>query len=141
MDGITTGELADRADVNVQTVRYYERRGLLPEPPRTDAGYRRYGPEDVRRLRFIRRAQELGFTLDEIGELLELRVEDGSRCRPVERKAREVLGRVEEQMTDLRRIHEALVELVRKCEAAEPTEPCPILAAIDVDEPRKEKGP
>lgn len=144
MDGITTGELAEKADVNVQTVRYYERRGLLPEPPRTESGYRQYGLEDVRRLRFIRRAQELGFTLDEIAGLLDLRVDRREECDAVERQAREVVDRVEGQMADLRSIRDALTELIRKCREAEATEPCPILSAIDVtrtdgDRPQREE--
>ena len=77
MDLMTTGEIAERADVNLHTVRYYEKRKLLPEPPRTAAGYRQYGPEHVAYIRFIKRAQSLGFTLEEIRELLALRAAPG----------------------------------------------------------------
>ena len=134
MDGISTGELAERAGVGKETIRYYERRGLLPEPPRTDAGYRQYAPEDVRRLRFIRTAQKLGFTLDEIGGLLSLRVESDGSCEAVEGRARGVLDRIEGQIEDLRGMKEALEELLQACRAAEPTEPCPILSAIEDEE-------
>jgi len=73
MDTLTIGQLAQDAQVKVDTVRYYERRGLIPKPPRGKSGYRQYSPDDVARIQFIRRAQELGFTLNEIGELLALR--------------------------------------------------------------------
>lgn len=134
MDGITTGELAERAGVGRETVRYYERRGLLPEPPRTEAGYRQYSPEDVRRLRFIRTAQELGFTLDEIGGLLGLRVRPDGSCEAVEARARNVLDRVERQIGELRGMKAALEALLQSCRAAEATDPCPILSAIENEE-------
>jgi len=134
MEGITTGELAERAGVGKETVRYYERRGLLPEPPRTEAGYRQYSPDDVRRLRFIRTAQGLGFTLDEIDGLLSLRVHPDGSCRAVEARARTVLDRVERQIGELRGMKAALQELLRACRGAEPTEPCPILSAIENEE-------
>ncbi|NIP57550.1 MAG: MerR family transcriptional regulator [Gemmatimonadetes bacterium] len=131
MERITTGELAERAGVGKETIRYYERRGLLPEPPRTEAGYRQYSAADVRRLRFIRTAQDLGFTLDEIDGLLGLRVHPDESCRAVEARARAVLDRVERQIGELRGMKTALEELLRACRAAEATEPCPILSAIE----------
>jgi DNA-binding transcriptional MerR regulator len=75
METLTISRLAHLGGVNLETVRYYERRGLLPKPPRTQAGYRQFSPEAARRLRFIKRAQELGFSLDEVQELLALRIE------------------------------------------------------------------
>jgi DNA-binding transcriptional MerR regulator len=91
---LTIGQLAAVAAVNVQTLRYYERRGLLSAPRRTASGYRQYNPEHLRSVRFTKRAQVLGFSLGEIQELLELRVRDGSRCATVERKTREKIGLV-----------------------------------------------
>ena len=105
--GLTIGELADAADVGRETVRFYERRGLLPQPPRTDSGYRNYPPESVERLRFIRRAQGLGFTLEEIAELLALRVDEVAACGTVEARARAKLTKVAQKLTDLRRMKKA----------------------------------
>lgn len=130
----STGELAEAAGVGVQTVRYYERRGLLPPPPRTDGGHRKYGPDDLRRLKFIRRAQDLGFQLDEIQELLDLRVVQGEPCDVVAEKADRVIGRIDARLSDLQSMRSTLVELRLACERAEPTEPCPILGSLE-DEP------
>src|SRR5437879_7544921 len=85
---LTIGQVADAADVNIQTIRYYERRGLFPTPRRTPAGYRQYADDAVARLRFIKHAQELGFSLQEIQELLGLRVRHGAACDALERKTR-----------------------------------------------------
>lgn len=94
---MTIGEVASRAQVNIQTVRYYERRGLLSEPRRSAAGYRQYPEAVVPRIRFIKRAQELGFTLEEIGELLALRVRHGEACHEVsDRVKAKVTGALEE---------------------------------------------
>jgi len=89
---MTIGKVASGAGVNLQTVRYYERRGLLPRPPRAASGYRQYDANAVARLRFIKRAQDLGFSLAEIGELLELRIEHGAACAAVEARAREKIA-------------------------------------------------
>ena len=107
---LTIGKLATAAAVGRETIRYYERKGLLDEPPRSEAGYRHYPPDAVDRLRFIRRAQELGFTLKE---------------------ARANRVTVEEKIDDLRRIGEALERLVEKCEARQPTSDCPILEELE----------
>ena len=86
MDKLTIGQLAKRAKVNIQTVRYYERRGLLPEPPRRESGYRQYSLHDLARVQFIRHAKELGFSLKEIMELLSLRVDPNTTCLDVKRR-------------------------------------------------------
>lgn len=130
---LTIGALAAAAGVGVETVRFYERRGLLPRPPRTPSGYRQYPPDSVERLRFIRRAQGLGFTLEEIGELLELRVDEVAACGAVEAGARSKIRQVEEKMAELQRILDALGRLVAACEAREPTSECPILEALEED--------
>lgn len=134
MSEMTTGELAEGAGVNVQTVRYYERRGLLPEPPRTDAGYRQYGPSDLRRLRFIRRAQDLGFQLSEVENLLSLRVRQGESCGRVQARAEAAIARIDEQIDDLTRMRSALGRLVEACHRQQPTDECPILEALEDDD-------
>ncbi len=128
---LTIGALAKASDIGVETVRFYERKGLLPEPPRTKAGYRQYPPDTVDRVRFIRRAQGLGFSLREIAELLELRVDEVAACGPVEAQAREKLEQVAGKIAELRRIQSALRRLVRACEAREPTGECPILEELE----------
>ena len=132
---LTIGALAQAAGVGRETVRFYERRGLLEAPPRSPAGYRRYPTDTVGRIVFIRRAQQLGFTLGEIAELLELRVDEVSACKVVETRAREKLGQVKTKIADLRRIGAALERLVEQCEAREPTSECPILESLE------ERGP
>ena len=128
---LTIGALAQAANVGVETVRFYERKGLLPEPPRTLSGYRQYPIDAVERLRFIRRAQGLGFALSEISELLNLRVDEVAACGPVEAQAREKLEQVAGKIEELRRLETALKRLVRACEAREPTSDCPILEELE----------
>ena len=128
---LTTGEVAERADVNVQTVRYYERRGLLPEPPRSSGGFRQYSPEHADRIRFIKRSQELGFTLDQAHELLQLRVTADADRADVRAVAQDKIDEVESKIQDLRRLHDTLKELVAACEGHGSTGECPILHALE----------
>ncbi len=128
---LTIGALAHAAEVGVETIRFYERKGLLPEPPRTLSGYRQYPGDAVDRVKFIRRAQGLGFALREISELLNLRVNEVAACGPVEAQAREKLEQVAGKIEALRRIETALQRLVEACEAREPTGACPILEELD----------
>lgn len=128
---LTTSEVAERAGVNVQTVRYYERRGLIPEPPRTSAGYRQYGPEHVARIRFIKRAQELGFTLEEAHELLKLRATPAAERGDVRRVAQDKIEEVRAKIHDLMRIEAKLEELVAACDGEGATDECPILHALE----------
>jgi len=127
------GEVAGAAGVNVQTVRYYERRGLLTEPPRTPSGYRNYGSEAVDRIRFIQRAQGLGFTLKETEELLELRVDEPERCPAVEARAAEKLEEVQGKIRELRQMESVLRKLLAACRLGSRTTECPILEAIETD--------
>ncbi len=127
---LTIGALARAAEVGIETIRFYERKGLLPEPPRTQAGYRQYTPDTVHRLRFIRRAQGLGFSLAEISELLDLRIAELSACGTVEVRARNKLEQIAEKISELKRIESALKRLVASCEAGEPTSECPILEEL-----------
>ena len=122
------GGLARAAGVGVETVRYYQRRGLLPEPPRPPGEIRRYGDQDLRRLRFIRRAQAAGFTLEQIGELLALdRTGDRARVREL---ATNRLAALDERIAELEQSRAALERLRSTC-AAGSKGPCPILEAFD----------
>jgi Hg(II)-responsive transcriptional regulator len=136
MDGMTRGDVAEKADVNPETLRYYEREELIPKPRRSDGGIRLYDESYVERLRFIRRAKELGFTLAEIKGLLELRVEEGATCRDVKARAETKIEEVEARIRDLRRIRDALSQLADSCDREDkPTSECPILDALDADRP------
>lgn len=130
------GELAEAAGVGVETLRFYEREGLLPEPPRSESGYRLYGDDAVGRVSFILRAKGLGFTLAETNELLGLRVTEATSCGDVAEKARAKISDIDERLQELTRIRGALVELVRACADDEETGECPILEALD-DEARR----
>lgn len=133
MSTLTIGRLAARAGVNVETVRYYERRGLLPEPARTDGRYRQYTPVALHRIEFIKRAKGLGFTLKEIRELLELRVEPGTNCEAVEAEAAVVIARIDTQMAQLERMRSALARLAEACRKRHPTAECPLLEALETE--------
>jgi MerR family transcriptional regulator, copper efflux regulator len=128
------GELAERTGASVQTVRYYERRGLLPEPDRMRSGYRIYDESDLLRLRFILRAKDLGFTLSEIRELLDLRVDPSRTADDVRELAQEKIADVDARMRDLRRIRRVLGQLVEACAARRGQEECALLHAIGTDE-------
>lgn len=128
MRELTIGGLAKAADVGVETVRYYQRRGLLPEPPRGYSGIRRYGPGDVDRLRFIRAAQDLGFSLKEVAELMSL--EQGGSCRAVEKLAKGKLTLVQERIAGLKRIERTLAVLVRRCEVTRGRMSCPVIQSL-----------
>ena len=127
---LTIGAVARSAGVGVQTLRYYERRGLLSKALRTRAGYRQYRPDEIRRVHFIRRAQTLGFTLDEIRELLALRVRDGHPCEHVRRATQRTRERVSARLADLRRMDVVLRKLIQSCDRRRATEPCPILTML-----------
>src|SRR5262245_25572038 len=131
---LRASELAREADVNRQTLRYYERRGLLPEPARTESGHRQYPPEAIRLIRFIRRAQELGFNLKEIDELIALRSTRGRDCSRVQRLAASKLSDVDEKIARLRAIRKAVSALVESCTSRGEALGCPIIEALD-DEP------
>jgi Cu(I)-responsive transcriptional regulator len=127
---MTRGEVAERAGVGSETVRFYEQRGLIPPPPRTSSGYRCYDQAYVDRLRFVKRAQDLGFTLEEIKELLALRVRPDADSGAVRRRAQEKLADVEAKIRDLERIRAVLGHLVAACSGHGPTSECPILEAL-----------
>jgi len=129
------GELARQAGVAIDTVRYYERQGLLPEAERTRSGYRCYAAPDVERVRFIRRAKALGFTLSEIGELLALSGRRGADMAGMKRAAEAKLADVDARLAELQRIRGGLEALVASCPGHGELEHCPILGALSGDAP------
>jgi len=127
---IGTGELAARAGVNIQTLRYYERRGLLREPPRRPSGFRKYPEEAMRIVQFIKHAQELGFTLREIDELLQLREDRDRTCAQVRRAAEVKIADIDSKLNRLTAMRGALEVLVRSCRNKRATR-CPLIEALD----------
>jgi len=128
---LSTGQVAKAAGVNLQTIRFYEREGLLPAPKRTSAGYRQYGDDAVRIIRFIKRAQELGFTLREAKELLKLRSAGPKRAGVARRAAESKLHDIDEKIRDLTAMRAALSSLVNTCACAGESVNCPILEALE----------
>jgi len=130
-NGRTIGSLARDAGVHVETVRYYEQRGLLKQP-RRGRGWRRYDDEALRVLRFVKRAQELGFSLDEVQELLSLRTSASERtCTQVRAAAESKLHDVDAKIRDLEAIRSTLKRLAERCPSEGPPDVCPILSALD----------
>ncbi len=130
MKQMTIGQVARRAGVGVETVRFYERQGLLEEPARRESGYRQYAADAVGRLRFIRRAKDLGFTLKEIKELIALGQDPDATRADVRRKAEDKIADIEARVRDLLRIKGALQALTSACDGHGPLEGCPILQAL-----------
>jgi MerR family mercuric resistance operon transcriptional regulator len=128
---LSIGQLAAKADVGVETVRYYQRQGLLEQPSKALGGQRRYAPDHVKRLRFIKRAQALGFTLAEIRGLLQLA--DGRGCAAVRSLAVHKVQLIERKLADLTAIHQALSELIHECDANVSNTCCPIIDLLDQD--------
>ena len=134
MPTMTIGRLAKQAGVNIDTIRYYERNGLIPEPGRRASGYREYELSDVKRLRFILRAKDLGFTLAEIGELLSLSADRD--VRGVKRRAEQRLEQVEHKIKELQRVRRGLKTLIDACPGHGDLERCPIVAALSSEDER-----
>jgi MerR family copper efflux transcriptional regulator len=133
MNTFTIGEVARRARVGIDTVRYYERHHLLPEAPRRLSGYREYQLDDIKRLRFIRRAKDLGFTLAEIRELLALSIDRERGVRGVKARAESRLAEVEQRIRELQQVRRGLKRLIAACPGQGPLDRCPILAALGED--------
>jgi MerR family mercuric resistance operon transcriptional regulator len=129
---MSIGAVAAAAGVNVETIRFYQRKGLLPEPDKPYGSIRRYAADDVARVQFIKSAQRLGFSLDEIAGLL--RLDDGAHCREARQLAEHKLSDVRAKLADLRRIERVLALLVRDCGAARGTVSCPLIAALQRQE-------
>jgi MerR family copper efflux transcriptional regulator len=133
MQTLTIGELARAALINLETIRYYEREGLIPAPPRTAGGHRAYAPTAAKRLRFIKQAQELGFTLGEIKELLELRRDPEQLCTDAVSHVDAKLSEVETKIRHLHAIKRALRRLKNSCEGQCHVSNCPILESLDTE--------
>jgi len=131
MTDLTSGQLAEGAGVGIETIRYYERKGLLLPPARSRSGYRRFPPEAVDRLRFIRQAQYLGFSLKEIQELLSLRIDPKASCSEVRQRAQAKIGEIEQRLRGLQRIREVLWKLSEACGGRGPITACPILETLE----------
>ena len=131
MVSLKIGEVAEAGGVNLQTIRYYEREGLLPKPPRLPSGYRMFPETAVRRVRFIKRAQELGFSLTEIRDLLSLREDGGAGAQDVRDRAKAKIAEIDEKICALRAMKDALNRLAERCPGCGPLTDCPILDALD----------
>ena len=126
--GLTIGQVATAADIHLETIRYYQRLGLVDEPVRPLGGFRRYDEHAVARLRFIKRAQQLGFSLDEVRNLLAL--EDGQSCRETRAMAEKKLTVIEARLADLRRMQKMLKSLIAECDSGKRPRACPIIATL-----------
>ncbi|NOY76486.1 MAG: heavy metal-responsive transcriptional regulator [Calditrichaeota bacterium] len=131
METFSIGQLAKQAGLNIQTIRYYERRGLLPAPKRRESGYRYYLAEDLSRLEFIKHAKSLGFSLNEINELLALRVDPDHTCDDFREEATQKIAEIDIKIKQLQRIKKALLQLTAACRTKEATVECPILQFLE----------
>ncbi len=131
---LTRGEVAKRCRVHAETIRYYEERGLIPKPRRSAANYRLYDDDSIQRVRFVKRAQELGFTLEEIKELLSLRARPGAGCAEVLERAEAKIQSIDEKIRTLKAMRRALSQLMSECSGRGGISKCPILEALEDDE-------
>lgn len=127
MEHLTAGKLAQKARINIETIRFYERKGLLPKPKRTGSGYRMYSQESAQRIQFIKRSQQLGFSLKEILGLLSLRVDSKKTCKHVKKRIETKIDEIDKKIKSLRRIQKALKNMAKSCQGKGPTSKCPIL--------------
>ncbi|NMM25872.1 MAG: Hg(II)-responsive transcriptional regulator [Glaciimonas sp.] len=137
-ENLTIGTFAKAAGVNVETIRFYQHKGLLPQPDKPYGSIRRYGELDVTRVRFVKSAQRLGFSLDEIAELL--RLEDGTHCDEASHLAEHKLQDVREKMVDLAQMEIVLSELVRACHARKGNVSCPLIASLQGEKETSNSG-
>lgn len=128
LESLTIGAFASAAGVSVETIRFYQRKGLLPEPAKPIGSIRRYGAVDVTRVRFVKSAQRLGFNLEEVAELLKL--DDGTHCDEAREQAESKLADVRAKLVDLQRIEGALTSLAKRCRATSGDIRCPLIAAL-----------
>lgn len=134
MDHLTIGALAKEAHVNLQTIRDYEREGLIAQPARTASGYRMFAPDVVRRVRFVKHAQELGFSLAEVRELLALRVDPKTSCTAIRQRTQNKIADVQNKIRCLQAIEKSLEELAAACHGNGPLTECTILERLDRSE-------
>ncbi|MGA6994341.1 MAG: heavy metal-responsive transcriptional regulator [Candidatus Deferrimicrobiaceae bacterium] len=128
---LTIGQIAKQCEIGVETIRFYERKGLIPAPPRRDSGYRQFPPETIARIHFIQRAKELGFSLTEIRGILSLRVNRTTSCGEVKRRAELKISEIREKKKTLERMEKALARMTAACRGRGPTGQCPILEALE----------
>ncbi|MGY2491347.1 Hg(II)-responsive transcriptional regulator [Cupriavidus sp. CP313] len=137
-ENLTIGAFAKAAGVNVETIRFYQRKGLLLEPERPYGSIRRYGAADVTRVRFVKSAQRLGFSLDEIADLLKL--EDGTHCDEASSLAEHKLRDIQDKLADLERMESVLTQLVRACHSRKGNVSCPLIASLQRGEEPRDAG-
>jgi MerR family copper efflux transcriptional regulator len=140
METLSIGQVARRAGVGVETVRFYEREGLLEEPPRRASGYRQYSEQVVKRIHFIKRAQQLGFSLKEITDLLLLRVDGQTSCEEVKQRTEAKIAEVERKLVELQHMRQALLQVAELCTGRGPASACPMLDALDQQEMLDQAG-
>jgi MerR family mercuric resistance operon transcriptional regulator len=140
MERCTIGEVAKQAQVHIETLRYYERTGLIARPPRNESNYRLYPVEAVRRVQFIKRAQELGFSLKEIMELLALRTTPETSCADIRTRALDKVTAIEEKIRALHAMKQMLAELVAACSGQGAITDCPILVSLDTETEEETDG-
>lgn len=133
MSGFTIGKIAKRAGIDIETIRFYERQGLIDEPPRTESGYRKYPGESVARLHFIKRVEALGFSLNEIKELLFLRQDEHATKADIKKRTLEKIEDVKRKRKELTRVLRALEHLASTCDGHGPVSDCPIMGALVLD--------
>jgi Hg(II)-responsive transcriptional regulator len=136
---LSIGQMARRAGVGIETVRFHEREGLLEEPPRRASGYRQYSEQVVTRLHFIKRAQRLGFSLKEISELRLLRVDSQTSCEEVKQRTEAKIAEVERKMVELQLMRQALLQVASLCTGQGPASACPMLDALDQQETQDQR--
>ncbi len=138
MNLLSIGQVAKAVKITVETVRFYEKQGLLLPPMRSKSGYRQYKPDTLKQLRFIQRAKKVGFTLNEIKELLSLRKTPNSNCTNLKQRALKKINEIDAKLNDLNRIRDSLSQLSMRCNSEENIVDCPILEYLD-DDNRNEK--
>lgn len=131
MQGLTRKQVADNAGVTIEAVRFYEKEGLIEEPPRTESNYRKYPDDTVARIRFIKRAQNLGFSLPEIRELLSLRLDPHTKAADIRLRSQNKIRDIEEKIQTLQAMKQALQKITDACHGDGPASECPILEALE----------
>ncbi len=140
MSSLTIGKVARLTGVGVETIRFYERQGLIEQPAKPAGGFRVYPAETLRKIRFIRRAKQIGFSLQEIRELLALYFGHTASCDEVRQRAEEKRADIEQRIRHLQRMEQALRQLIDACHQRDPDDPCPILTELVDDEPATENS-
>lgn len=135
---VKIGQIAKQAGVHVETIRFYERKGLINQPPRRTGGYREYPQETIIRIRFIKRAKKLGFSLPDIAELLSLKANPQATCADVKKRTEDKISAIHERLADLQKIKKVLEELVTACKGYGPLNMCPILESFESSEEKEE---